>query len=46
MSSENESKPKNLNEANSSTTPGENPESQEQPANAESVEHGSVEQEN
>lgn len=46
MSSENESKPENLNQANSSTTPGENPESQEQPANAESVEHGSVEQEN
>lgn len=46
MSSENEPKPENLNEANNSTTPGENPESQEQPASAESVERSSVEQEN
>lgn len=46
MSSENESKPKNLNEASNSATLGENPESQEQPANAESVERSSVEQEN
>lgn len=46
MSSENEPKPENLNEANSSATPSENLESQEPQANAQSVEPGFIEQEN
>ncbi|WP_296761405.1 hypothetical protein [Varibaculum sp.] len=46
MSSENESKPKNLNEANSSAKPGENLDSQEPQASTESLEPGSLKQEN
>ena len=46
MSSENEPKPENLNEVNSSAMPGENLESQEQQANTQSVEPGFIEQEN
>lgn len=46
MSSENEPKPENLNEANSSATPSENLESQEPQANTQSVEPGFIEQEN
>ncbi len=46
MSSENEPKPENLNQANSSATPGENLESQEPQASAESLEPGSLKQEN
>lgn len=46
MSSENEPKPENLNEANSSAMPGENLGSQEPQANTQSVEPGFIEQEN
>lgn len=46
MSSENEPKPENLNQANSSATPGENLESQAPQVSKESLEPGSLKQEN